>query len=68
MTAEKSRPTRKLSEEEIDTIVEMQANGDSAWETPVQVQKRKSKTAAVTEELADRASLIFRKKVRVADD
>ena len=55
MTAEKSRPTRKLSEEEIDTIVETQANDDSAWEKPVQVQKRKSKTAAVTEELADRA-------------
>jgi hypothetical protein len=68
MTTKKSSTRRKLSEEKIDSIIETQAGDDSAWEKPIQVRKRKSAAVAITKELADRARLLLRKRVRVADD
>jgi len=69
MTEEQSPTRPKLSEEEIDTIVEMQADEDSAWEKPIQARKRKSAAVSVTKEPADdQGRLKLRKRVRIADD
>jgi hypothetical protein len=68
MTTKKSSTRRKLSEEKIDSIVETQAGDGSAWGKPIQVRKRKSAAVSITKKLADRARLLFRKSVRVADD
>ncbi len=62
MTAKKKR--RKLSEEEIDTIVETQAADDSVWEKPIKVRKRKSASGPTPDELADRIRSRLKKRVR----
>src|SRR5438445_13468401 len=57
MTARKKR-TRKLSEKEIDAIVEAQAGHDSAWEEPVQVRKKKAASVYIPADLAARVAFL----------
>ena len=58
MTAKKKPTKRKLSEEEIDRIVEAQAADDSAWEKPIQVRKKKAASVSIPAELAARVAFL----------
>ena len=49
---------RKLTEHEIDELVEKQANDDSAWEKSVRVRKLKGASISITPELAARAAFL----------
>ena len=42
MTTKKKQPGKKVSEEEIDAIVEAQAADNSAWGKPIQIRKGKA--------------------------
>lgn len=54
----RKNPTKKqLTEEEIDEIVESQADDDSAWGKPIEVRRAKPESLAVPAELAARAKL-----------
>ena len=55
----KSKITR-LSEDEIDDIVEARADDPSMWEGPIQVRMRKSSTMRLSAELAARAAFFAR--------
>lgn len=46
---------KHLSEEEIDEIVESQADDDSAWGKPIQVRRAGPESMALAAELAARA-------------
>ena len=50
----------KLSEGEIDEIIEAQADDDSAWETPIRVQRRKPSSLRLPAKLAARAAFLAR--------
>ncbi len=55
----RKKPTRKrLTEEEIDEIVALQADDDSAWEKPIQVRRAKSASLSIPAELAARATFL----------
>ena len=56
MTTKKKQPRRKVSEEEIDAIVEAQAADDSAWGKPIQVRKGKAAKMLLVRE-ADRVRI-----------
>jgi len=57
----KKKPRRnRPSEEEIDRIVESQAEDDSAWERPVKVRRAKSTPLSLPAELAARAAFLAR--------
>jgi hypothetical protein len=58
MTAKKKPIRKKLSEEEIDRIVEAQAADDSAWEKPIQVRKKKAASVSIPAELAARVAFL----------
>ena len=49
---------RKPSEEEIDKIVVAQADDDSAWEEPIQVQRAKEASLSIPAKLAARAAFL----------
>ena len=49
---------RKLTEQEIDDLVEKQARDDSAWEKPVRVRKTKAASLSIPPELAARAAFL----------
>lgn len=51
---------KTLSEQEIDGIVEAQADDDSAWEKPIRVRKKKMGSLAVPSQLATRAAFFAR--------
>jgi hypothetical protein len=51
---------RALSEEEIDKIVIVQADDDSAWEKPIHVRKKKQTSLSLPSELAARAAFFAR--------
>lgn len=55
---------RQLSEEEIDRIVESQADDDSAWEQPVQVRREKAAPLTIPAELAARASVLAKQPTK----
>ena len=58
MTA-KSRATRtQPAEEEIDKIVVAQADDDSAWEEPIQVEMAKAASLSISAKLAARAAFL----------
>ena len=59
MTRRKKQPRKKLSEEEIDAIVEAQAADDSAWGKPIQVRKGKAAKMLLVRE-ADRVGIAQR--------
>ena len=56
----KKDKVKGLSEEEIDQIVEAQANDYTAWEGPMHVRMRKSSTMRLPAELAARAAFFAR--------
>jgi len=58
MTTKKKQPRKKVSEEEIDAIVEAQAADDSAWEKPIQVRKGKAASVSIPAELAARVAFL----------
>jgi len=49
---------RKMTEKEIDELVEKQAEDDSAWEKPVRVRRNKSASLSIPPELAARAAFL----------
>ena len=60
MTAKRKSMKTKLSEGEINEIVEAQADNDSAWETPIRVQRRKPSSLRLPAKLAARAAFLAR--------
>jgi hypothetical protein len=57
----KKRSMRKqLSEEEIDKLVESQAEENTAWERPIKVRRAKSAALSLPAELAARAAFLAR--------
>jgi hypothetical protein len=57
MTAKK-KTTKKLSEEEIDTIVEGQADDESVWGPRIQVREKKAASVSIPPELAARVTFL----------
>jgi hypothetical protein len=51
---------KKLSEEEIDEIVEAEANNDSAWEEPIPVHRGDMTSLSLPTELVKRAIFLAR--------
>ena len=49
---------RKVTEEEIDSIVVAQAGEDSAWEAPIEVRRAKSGKISIPPDLAARAAFL----------
>jgi len=49
---------KQLTEEEIDNIVESQAEDESAWEKPIQVRKARWASLSIPAELAARAAFL----------
>ena len=47
-----------LTEDEIDEIVERQADDESAWDAPVRVKRKKQMPLAIPDSLAARAAFI----------
>ena len=55
----RKKPTRKsLTEEEIDRIVTLQADDDSAWAKPIQVRRAESASLSIPAELSARAAFL----------
>lgn len=57
------RPTKKrtktqLPDEEIDNIVESQADDNSAWGRPIRVRRSRPTSVSITAELAARAAFL----------
>ena len=59
MASMKKKTTQK-SENEIDMLVNAQADDDSAWEKPVQVRRSKSEAVSIPAEVASRAAFFAR--------
>ena len=59
MNSKKSKRQR-VSEDEIDKIVESQAEEDSAWERPIKVRRAKSTALSLPADLAARAAFLAR--------
>jgi hypothetical protein len=49
---------KNLSEQEIDQIVVVQADDDSAWEKPIRVRRTKSASLSIPADLAARAAFL----------
>lgn len=60
MNSKKKSGRTRLSEGEIDKIVESQAEEDSAWERPIKVRRAKSTAVSLPAELAARAAFLAR--------
>lgn len=58
MNQRKKKNGRRLSEEEIDKIVESEADNDSAWEQPIEVRRAKPAPLIIPAELAARAAFL----------
>jgi len=55
----KKKPSRnRVSEGEIDAIVEAQAADDSEWEKPIQVRKSKAASVSIPADLAARVAFL----------
>ena len=54
--------TKRLtaSQEEIDKVVELQADDESAWEEPIQIHKKKPRAVSIPAGLAARAAFLAR--------
>lgn len=48
------------SQEEIDSIVELQVDDESAWEQPIHVRRKKPKSVSIPASLAARAAFLAR--------
>jgi hypothetical protein len=60
MNSKKKSRRNRFSEEDIDKIVESQAQDDSAWERPIKVRRAKSAALSLPAELAARAAFLAR--------
>ena len=60
MNSKKKSRKRQFSEEEIDKVVESQAEDDSAWGKPVHVRRAKPAALSLPAELAARAAFVAR--------
>jgi hypothetical protein len=58
MSTRNRKPTKSISENEIDREVVAQANDDSAWESPVHVRRTKAASLSIPANLAARASFL----------
>ena len=58
MKSVKKQPAKQLSEKEIDTIVETQADDESAWENPQKVRRANPASLSIPAELAARAAFL----------
>ena len=58
MKSTKKQARKRLTEKEIDDIVESQADDDSAWEKPIQVRRAKPASLSIPAELAARAAFL----------
>jgi hypothetical protein len=57
MKSRKKPAKKQLTEEEIDDIVESQADDDSAWGKPIQVRRARLESLALPAELVARTKL-----------
>jgi hypothetical protein len=60
MNSKKKSRRKQFSEEEIDKVVESQAEEDSAWEKPIHVRRAKPTALSLPAELAARAAFLAR--------
>ena len=60
MNSKKKSGKTRLSEGEIDKLVESQTEEDSAWERPIKVRRAKSTAVYLPAELATRAAFLAR--------
>jgi len=51
---------KRLTEEQIDEVVTVQADDRSAWEEPIHVKRRKKSSLTIPSDLAARASFLAR--------
>ena len=58
MKSIKQQTRKQLTEKEIDTIVESQADDASAWEKPLKVRRAKPASLSIPAELAARAAFL----------
>lgn len=58
MKSTKKRTKKRLTEKEIDGIVESQADDDSAWEKPIQAGRAKPASLSIPAELTARAGFL----------
>jgi len=58
MSTKKKQSRKRVSEEEIDALVEAQAADDSAWGKPIQVRKSKAAFVSIPAELAARVAFL----------
>lgn len=58
MKSTKKQTRKRLTEREIDSIVESQADDDSAWEKPIKVSRAKTASLLIPAELAARAAFL----------
>ena len=58
MKSTRKQARKQLTEEEIDKIVESQAEDDSAWERPIQVHRSSPASLSIPAELAARAEFL----------
>ena len=60
MKQTKNKTKKQVSEEDIDEIVESQAEDDAAWERPIRVRTAKRASLSLPPELAARAAFLAR--------
>ena len=60
MNLRKKQTKKGLSQEEIDNVVEAQADEDSAWEKPIRVRRKSLASVSIPAELAARAEFLAR--------
>ena len=58
MKSRKKPAKKRITEEEIDEIIESQADDDSAWGKPIEVLRSSSESLALPAELATRAAFL----------
>lgn len=58
MKSTKKQTRERHTEKEIDSIVESQADDDSAWERPIEVRQAKPASLSIPAELAARAAFL----------
>lgn len=58
MSTKKKQSKKKVSEQEIDAIVEAQAADDSAWGKPIQVHRSRAASVSIPAELAARVAFL----------
>ena len=58
MKSTKKQAKKRLTEQEVDRIVETQADDDSAWGKPIKVSKAKLASLTIPAELAARAAFL----------